>query len=68
MTEYVLVEGEVTKSTELAIRMVVSGATAYDLTEYWIPRSMIEDGEDTSIGDEAISLAKWWADDRGVFY
>lgn len=32
----------------------------------WIPRSIIENGDEIKVGDDELSIARWWAEKEGL--
>jgi hypothetical protein len=59
---FVPVDGSVTKVTAKAVLYVSKAAK----TEHWIPRSVIEDGDDIEEGEQEMLVAEWFLDKEGI--
>lgn len=60
-TDYCLVDCVVTRVTEKAALLELN-----DGREVWVPRSCIEDGEDTAVFDKDVAVAEWFVDKEGL--
>lgn len=61
--DYVLIEADCIKAaTDRAVLAVIDGE------EHWIPRSVIEDGDDIVAGGdpEELSVAEWFVNKEGL--
>lgn len=60
--DYVTIEiDKIKRATDLAVLAEIGGS------EYWIPRSVIEDGDDLDEGDFGeINVAEWFAQKEGL--
>lgn len=56
------VTGTVTFVTAKAVLYVSKAAK----TEHWIPRSMIEDGDDIEIGEQEMLVKEWFLDKEDI--
>lgn len=66
---FVLVECEVTKVTEKAACIAYKyGPDLADVGEKWVPLSLCEAPDTISVGDEEITVEKWYADREGLPY
>lgn len=59
---YVPVTGTITRVTEKAVLYVSKAAK----TEHWIPRSVIEDGDDIEVGEQDMNVAEWFLDKEEI--
>lgn len=64
--EHVAVSGEVTRTTARAVLFVQRHPN--HRREYWIPRSLIEDGDTIDVDDELteISVEEWFLTQEGI--
>lgn len=53
-------QGKVKKLTDRAV--LFSFKNYGELVEKWIPKSVIDEGDDVSVGDEEVLVAEWFCD------
>lgn len=59
---FVPVSGTVTRVTSKAVLYVSTAGKS----EHWIPRSVIEDGDDVEVGEQEMNVAEWFLDKEEI--
>lgn len=60
------VVGEAKSGMAILVRFKETDDLLGDTHDRWIPRSVCEEGDELSVGDDDIRVAEWWLNKEGL--
>ncbi len=59
--KYEYIEGEVIRTTDDAVLLAIPS-----LDDIWVPRSLIQDGDEIKFGDVGMRIVEWFCDKNSL--